>query len=207
MDLGSTKKPNVRRRTKVAITKSITKEITLTGLTAILFDRYAGDNKTQLAPEQKLYLLPDRTVTLPSTNLISFLTAQNTESAPKMLLDKREYKTVASALLASVQITPSSIPFLRNNKAIRFGGTFVDDVDSESGIHVVYHVARLDKGIPNPKIRPALELPWQLKFKMTVLPHPDLNEDLIENLFVDGGVRLGLGTFRKAFGKFEFEWK
>ena len=188
-----------------AISKAITRTVTLTGLTAILFDRYAGDNKTQLAPEQKLYL-QDKTVILPSMNITSFLTAINTESAPKMLLDKREYKTVASALLASTVITPSSIPFLKNGKPIQFGGSFVDDVDPVSGIHLVYHVARLDKGIPNPKVRPMLETPWQLQFKMTVLPHPDLNEDMIENLFVDGGYRIGLGTFRKAYGKFEFAW-
>ena len=190
----------------MAISKALNKEVTLTGLTSILFDRYAGDNKTQLAPEQKLYL-DGKTVVLPSTNIISFLTAQNTESAPKMLLDKREYKGVASALLASVVITPSNIPFLRNGKLLQFGGSFIDDVDPVSGIHIVYHVARLDKGIPNPKVRPMLDVPWALKFKMTILPHPELNEDLIENLFVDGGVRLGLGTFRKAFGKFSFVWK
>lgn len=188
-----------------AISKSITRTVTLTGLTSILFDRYAGDNKTQLAPEQKLYL-QDKNVVLPSMNITSFLSAQNTESAPKMLLDKREYKTIASALLASTVITPTLIPFLKNGKPIVFGGSFVDDVDPVSGIHLVYHVARLDKGIPNPKVRPMLDTPWQLKFKLTVLPHPDLNEDLIENLFVDGGARLGLGTFRKAFGKFEFNW-
>ena len=188
-----------------AISKSITRTVTLTGLTSILFDRYAGDNKTQLAPEQKLYL-QDKNVVLPSMNITSFLSAQNTESAPKMLLDKREYKTIASALLASTVITPTLIPFLKNDRPIVFGGSFVDDVDPVSGIHLVYHVARLDKGIPNPKVRPMLDTPWQLKFKLTVLPHPDLNEDLIENLFVDGGARLGLGTFRKAFGKFEFNW-
>jgi hypothetical protein len=189
-----------------AISKAITRQVTLTGLTSIIFDRYAGDNKTQLAPEQKMYL-QDKTVVLPSMNIISFLTAVNTESAPKMLLDKREYKPVASALLASTVITPSIIPFLRNDKPIQFGGSFVDDVDPVSGIHLVYHVARLDKGIPNPKVRPMLDAPWALQFKMTVLPHPDLNEDLIENLFVDGGYRIGLGTFRKAYGKFEFTWK
>ena len=190
----------------MAITKKITKQVTLTGLTPILFDRYAGDNKTQLAPEQKLYLSGDK-VSLPSMNIISFLTAQNTESAPKMLLDKRQYKTIASALLASIVIQPSVIPFSRNGTPITFGGSFPEDVDAVSGMRLLYHVARLDKGIPNPKVRPMLDTPWQLKFDMTVLPHPELNEDLIENLFVDGGVRLGLGTYRKAFGKFEFAWK
>jgi hypothetical protein len=200
-------KQNIRRRKEMAsISKQITREVTLTGLTSILFDRYAGDNKTQLAPEQKMYL-QGKTVCLPSMNITSFLSAQNTESAPKMLLDKREYKTIASALLASTIITPTLIPFTKNGKPVLFGGSFVDDVDTVSGIRLVYHVARLDKGIPNPKVRPVLDTPWELKFKLTVLPHPGLNEDLIENLFVDGGVRLGLGTFRKAFGKFSFDWK
>jgi len=123
-----------------SISKQITKDITLTGLTSILFDRYAGDNKTQLAPEQKLYL-QGKIVTMPSMNITSFLSAQNTESAPKMLLDKREYKTVASALLASTIINPSAIPFTKNGKPVVFGGSFVDDVDPVSGIHLVYHVA------------------------------------------------------------------
>jgi hypothetical protein len=190
-----------------AITKKLIRDVTITGTTEILFDRYAGDNRTKLAPEQKLYLNANQEIVLPSLNIISFLTAQNTESAAKLLLDKREYKQVASALLSSVQITPSFIPFLRNGKPIKFGGTFENDVDALSGVQIVRHVARLDKGIPNPKERPMLGLPWSLKFKMTVLPNPDINEDLIENLFVDGGARLGLGTFRKAFGKFDFSWE
>ena len=190
-----------------AITKAITRSVTLTGITPILFDKYAGDNKTQLAPEQKLYLSSNGGVVLPAINIISFLSAQNTESAPKMLLDKREYKAVASAMLASTVINPTLIPFLKSGKEIKFGGGFTDDFDAVSGMKLVYHVARLDKGIPNPKIRPMLETPWELKFKMTILPHPELNEALIENLFVDGGYRLGLGTFRKAYGKFEFAWE
>src|SRR4029077_7855567 len=190
-----------------AITKKLIRDVTITGTTEILFDRYAGDNRTKLAPEQKLYLNANHEIVLPALNIISFLTAQNTESAAKLLLDKREYKQVASALLASVQITPAQIPFLRNGKPIKFGGTFVNDVDEVSGVQIVRHVARLDKGIPNPKERPMLGLPWGLKFKMTVLPNPDINEDQIENLFVDGGARLGLGTFRKAFGKFDFSWE
>ena len=190
----------------MAITKTIVRDVKITGVTEILFDRYAGDNKTKLAPEQKMYLNSSNELVLPSLNIISFLSAENTESAAKLLLDKREYKTVCSALLASVQIAPNYIPFLRGSKPIKFG-SFVDDVDKLSGIQIVRHVARLPKGIPNPKERPMLGLDWGLNFKMTVFPNPDLNEDQIENLFVDGGARLGLGTFRKAFGKFEFSWK
>jgi hypothetical protein len=190
----------------MAIVKLISREGTATGTTEILFDRYAGDIKTRLAPEQKMYLNSNNELTLPSLNIISFLSAENTESATKLLVDKREYKSICSALLSSVQIEPAYIPFLRGGKPIKFGG-FVDDVDPVSGVQIVRHVARLPKGIPNSKERPMLGLDWALKFKIKIFPNPELSEDMIENLFVDGGSRLGLGTFRKAFGKFEFSWK
>lgn len=192
------------------LNKSITRTVTLTGITEILFDRYAGDNKTQLAPDQRLYLTPEKTVYLPSLNIRSFLTAENTVSAPKMLLDSREYKRVASALAASINITPNVIPFLRSGKPISFG-EFAEQpdgviMDKKSGIQLVRHVARLEKGIPNPKERPMLGLDWSLQFKLSVMPHPDLSEEMIEDLFVRGGQFLGLGTFRKVYGKFEFAW-
>ena len=185
---------------------TLQRQVQLTGLTEILFDRYPGDNKTKLSPDQKLYLNPQREVCLPTLNVLSFLTAQNTESAPKLCLDKRIFKGICSALLSSVSIQPSPlIPFLRDGHAIRFG-EFEDDTDAVSGMTVVRHVARLEKGIPNPKERPMLGLPWMLTFTLTMLPHPDLTEELVANLFANGGLRLGLGTYRKAFGKFGFEW-
>lgn len=194
----------------MALSKSLQKEVILTGITEIMFDRYAGDTKTQLAPDQKMYLLPDKTVYLPALNIRSFLTAENTTSAPKMLLDSREYKKVAAALAASISITPNNIPFTRGGKTIKFGEFEEQDngtiVDKTSGMQLVRHVARLDKGIPNSKERPMLGLDWSLKFKLAVMPHPELSEELIEDLFTRGGQFLGLGTFRKVFGKFEFAW-
>lgn len=187
------------------ISNKLTKKVVLTGLTEILFDRYAGDNTTQLPPEQKMYLV-GRTVVLPSLNLLSFLSAVNTESAPKLLFDSRKYRAIASAMLASCIISPTQVPFLRNDKPIQFGEFNSDGVDEKSGIQIVKHVARLEKGIPNPKIRPMLGLPWSLKFNMVILPHPDISLEIVEKLFYEGGARIGLGTFRKAFGKFEFEW-
>lgn len=191
----------------MAITKTLSKSVILVGMTEILFDRYPGDNKVKLAPEQKMYLTSENKLYLPSLNIVSFLSATNTESAPRLLLDKREYKQVASAILSGVQISPARILFLRNDKPIIFGEFNESGRDEKSGIEIVRHVARLKDGVPNPKERPMLGLPWTLKFDMTIFPNPDLNEEMLENLFVDGGARLGLGTFRKAFGKFSFSWK
>ena len=179
-----------------------TRQVTLEGLTEIMFDRYAGDNSTQLEPWQKLYFAPDgATLVLPSLNLLSFLSAHNTNSAPKRLLDKRKFKDVANACLSFVTASPAYIPFLRDGKPIKFG-RFEKDLDATSGAYVHRSVARLDKGIPNPKVRPVLPLPWSLSFTLTLYPNKEVNEQQLMNLFEGGGIAIGLGTFRGVFGKF-----
>jgi hypothetical protein len=168
-----------------------------------MFDRYAGDNTTKLEPWQKLYLQPGtRVITLPALNLMSFLSAHNTNSAPKRLRDKRKYKDIANACLSFVDIAPAYIPFLRNGQPIEFGKFNEEMVDPVSGVYVHRAVARLDKGIPNPKERPTLPTPWELEFTLTISPNREIKEVDILNLFEEGGRALGLGTFRGVFGKF-----
>lgn len=184
----------------------VARRVTLEGLNDIMFDRYAGDNKTQLAWHQKLYLAPGSDiVSLPTSNIASFLSAHNTNSAPKRLRDKRQYKDICNACLSFVMIqSPTGgqyIPFLRDGEPIRVG-TFGDERDDLSGIYLDRRVARLDKGIPNPKERPVLPTPWALEFRLNILPNSEIKEQEIHNLFVEGGVAIGLGTFRGVFGKF-----
>jgi len=183
--------------------ETIRRKVTLCGTRPIMFDRYAGDNDTKLEPDQKLYLDPSsRAIGLPAANIMSFLTAHNTNSAPKRLRDKRKYKDICNACLSFVQLDGDFFSFTRDDKPIVFG-SFVQDKDSTSGCFVRREVARLDKGIPNPKVRPVLPLPWSLTFGLTILPNKEIQEQEIVNLFVDGGAAIGLGTFRGLFGKFE----
>src|SRR6266567_2021226 len=95
-------------------TDLITRNVKLVGLTDIMFDRYPGDNDTKLEPHQKLYLEPgdSRVIGLPALNFMSFLSAHNTNSAPKRLRDKRKYKDIANACLSFVEIGPSFLPFV-----------------------------------------------------------------------------------------------
>ena len=183
--------------------KDVVREVLLVGTAPVMFDRYAGDNDTKLNPEQKLYFHPDhgRIIGLPALNLSSFLSAHNTNSAPKRLRDKRKYKDICNACLSFVQFTPDWIPFLREGNPIEFG-RLERDRDELSGITVHRSVARLDKGIPNPKVRPVLPLPWELKFTLTILENNEIAEQEIINLFEEGGRAIGLGTFRGVFGKF-----
>jgi len=174
----------------------ITRKVSLRGITDIMFDRYAGDNKTELSVEQKMYYAQDgKTLILPATNVMSFLSAQNTPSAPKRLLDSREYKKVAQALLGYIAISPLEIPITKSNKPIVFGGF-------NGEIYVHNSVARLEKGVPNPKIRPVIRTPWELNFTLTMFPNNEIKESLVKDMFDRGGIAIGLGTFRGVFGKF-----
>lgn len=186
--------------------QAVTRRVTFRGLTDVMFDRYAGDNNTKLEPWQKLYLAPDgsQVIGLPSINIMSFLSAHNTNSAPKRLRDKRKYKDICNACLSFVSIRETFIPFLRNSKPVVFG-RMEGDRDPESGVYIHRSVARLDKGIPNPKVRPVLPLDWDLSFTLTIDVNREVKEQEILNLFDEGGRALGIGTFRGVFGKFRVE--
>lgn len=183
-------------------TDIIQRKVELCGLTDIMFDRYPGDNNTKLEPWQKLYLKPgeEKIIGIPALNIMSALTSHNS-SFPKRLRDSRQYKNICNACLSFVQITPMFLPFLRDGKPITFGA-FKDDYDELSGCYVHYATARLDKGIPNPKVRPVLPAPWEIHFDFTLLPNREIKEQEIVNLVDEGGRAMGLGTYRGLFGKF-----
>lgn len=184
-------------------TDIIRRKVQLTGTRPIMFDRYAGDNTTQLEPHQKLYLEPGTAnIGIPAANIMSFLSAHNTNSAPKRLRDKRKFKDIANALLSFVEIEEEFIRLCRNGEPIKFG-KFVEDVDKLSGAYVHRSVARLDKGIPNPKVRPVVSTPWEANFTFILYPNREIKEQEIINLFEEGGRAIGLGTFRGVFGKFK----
>ena len=183
------------------------KVITLIGLTPIMFDRYAGDNKTQLPVEAKMYFLEDgKTLCLPSANVMSFLCAKNTTSIAKIIGGK-SWAKICDATLSYVSVSPALIPILRDGQPIVFN-ELIDGVDPVAKITTHKAVARLPKGIPNPKERPLLALPWSLEFKLTIFKNDDIDETYLQTAFVRGGIALGLGTFRGVFGKFQVsEWK
>ena len=178
--------------------RTIKRTVVLSGLTPIMFDRYSGNNKEQLDAMDKCYVNEKGCLVLPSINLLSFLSAQNTESATQRVVG-RGYKEVCKAALSYVSIEPYNIPFLRNGKPI---------LRNENNIKMHYAVAKIMKGklaIPNPKERPMLEPEWKLEFNLELQETPELNEVLLRKIFEIGGNAVGLGTFRGVFGKFKVE--
>jgi len=200
----ATKTKEPKTRGEAGTRSKVLRTVRLRGLTDIMFCRYPGDNDTKLEPWQKLYLAGEegRTICLPSVNIMSFLSAQNTDSAPKRLLDSRKYKVFCQSCASFVSIEPRMIPFLRDDRPVTFG-RLVNDTDVESGVYIDRSVARLEKGIPNPQVRPVLPLPWELEFTLTLLPNRFLQEQQLLNVFTEGMIALGLGTWRGRFGKAE----
>lgn len=174
--------------------RSVKIKVTLNGLTPIMFDRYSGNNKEQLAVMDKCYTDDKGSLVLPSTNVLSFLSAQNTESATQRVIG-RGYKEVCKAALSYVSIAPFHIPITRNGNPV-----------TKDDLKVHFAVARVMKGrlaVPNPKERPLLEPDWEMNFVITLQETPSLNEVTLQKIFEIGGNAIGLGTFRGVFGKFE----
>jgi len=181
-------------------------KITLVGTTPIMFDRYSGNNQEQLEVMDKVYLDQEGThLVLPSTNILSFLSATNTESAPSRVIG-RGYKKVCKACQSFVVLKELDIPFTKQGKKIKR-----EEAISDGSLNVHSAVARIMKGslaVPNPKERPILSCPWELCFTIDFVETPELNEVLLKKLFDYGGIAIGLGTFRGVFGKFVIgEWE
>jgi hypothetical protein len=154
-----------------------------------------------------MYFMPDgKTLCIPAINLSSFLSAKNTTSVSK-LIGNKQYKALADAMLSYIQFEPMNIPILRDGSPIVFNG-FRDGRDEKAKIYVDQRVARLKEGIPNPKERPVIELPWSIEFKIRLFKNDVFDETLLQTAFKRGGMAIGLGTFRGLFGKFEVtDWE
>lgn len=184
---------SIRHKTRITIT--------LRGIGAgIMFDRYGGTNDTVLPPEDKMYFKRNtRELIMPTANIASFLFAENTKSAPKVLEDSRKYKAIAHAFASYVMIDADQISITRDGKPIVFTEF------GKNGFELHHSIARLPKGIPNPKERPLLLPPWEITFDLVVLPNTDLTLDIIQRMFREGGLCVGLGTYRPQYGKFVLE--
>lgn len=181
-------------------------QITLTGITPIMFDKFESiSGPAKRSPEQLLHLDGNKLV-FPSLGIYSFLGARNTTSAAKLLLGKKA-GPICDATLSAVTVTPDLIPFTSRGKPVIVGEFRQNNagelVDKTSGMIVTLLVARLPKGIPNPKARPILRPPWELQFSLELYPGTPMTLPILKTLFEDGGRRVGLGTFRPFFGRFE----
>ena len=169
-------------------------EVQLSGLRPMMFDRYAGDNNTQLPSAEKMYLVDGRRLIVPAVNLYSMLCAENTKSVCRQFFGKNG-KTIALGIASYTTVEPFDIPILSKGQPVEFQGW-------NAQIQLHNSVARVKGGIPNPKTRPVLSLPWDLRFVMTYQENKYCTLENLRQALTMGGT-LGLGTFRPFFGRYE----
>lgn len=167
--------------------------IQLTGLRPLMFDRYAGDNSTQLPTAERMYLTNDLALVLPAINLYSLLCAENTKSVCRQFFGKNG-KTIALGISSYTTIEPFDIPICDDKGPVHF-----TEFNAQISVHRA--VARLPRGIPNVKERPVLALPWRIEFTVTYIENQYCTENNLRQAFDMGGT-LGLGTFRPFFGRY-----
>ena len=168
-----------------------------------MFDRYGGDNKTKLRDLDKFYVSGDGTCSIPVLNIYSLLSAENTTSVPKRFYGKQG-RDVAWGVKSHCEIVGScgADPTL---------STIYDEAGKpykpgDIRIKVMNHVARLPKGIPNPKSRPMIPTGWNVSFEFVLQKNELLNAATLKMMVEQGGI-LGLGTFRPIFGRYMVEWQ
>ena len=169
-------------------------QVQLSGIRPLMFDRYAGDNNTTLPPQEKMYLTEDRRLTIPAINLFSLLAAENTKSVCRQFFG-RNGKTIALGISSYCMISPFDIEVIDDNGPVVFDGW-----NGRISIHKA--VARVKGGIPNPKERPLLSLPWRMDFEIEYQPNTYCTLENLRQAVTMGGT-LGLGTFRPYFGRYE----
>jgi len=169
-------------------------QIRLEGLRPLMFDRYAGDNQTKLPVAEKMYLDPAGHLTMPAINLYSLLCAENTKSVCRQFFGKAG-KTIALGISSYTTIEPFDIPICDEDGPIKYTGF-------GKRIYVHTSVARVKGGIPNPKERPTLSLPWFVEFEMHYSENKYCTFENLRQALSMGGT-LGLGTFRPFFGRYE----
>lgn len=161
-----------------------------------MFDRYMGSNDAKPEPVEKVYWSQDQLACIPVLNFFSALTAENTKSVAKMFYG-RNAKKIAMAINSFLYISQTEM-------ILRQGGEPVHIDEFNKKFEILEHSARLDKGIPNPKVRPCLSSPWSTEFDYEFLPSPDCSYEVLVKMFQQVGF-IGLGTYRPQFGTFRVE--
>lgn len=167
--------------------------VQLTGIRPLMFDRYAGDNNTNLPVEEKMYLDQNGCLTIPAVNIYSLLCAENTKSVCRQYFG-RAGKGISLGIAGFTTINPFEIKIHDDDGPVKFVGW-------NDQIYISRHVARLARGIPNPKERPTLALPWRLDFDMTYVKNKECTLENLRQALSMGG-SLGIGTFRPYFGSY-----
>jgi hypothetical protein len=183
--------------------------VTLIGTCDMMLDRFITTDpelSKRIVPADKLYKECDYTeksdskvIGIPATNIMSMITSENNSAAVEVF--GKKFKSSRSSLVSSFRVKEAFIPLLRNNKPIEFNG-----FGKGSGMYIHKGKALVRNGkllVPVAKERPCISAPWEVKFTLVYNEFHNMPLETILDLFRYAGMNLGLGTWRREWGKFE----
>jgi len=176
-----------------------TLNVTLTGLSPIMFDAFRGQE--ELPPEKKLYLAPDKTtLILPASNIVGFLTSRSSHSCLRVFTSNKDWRTRGPEVIGNVAVDPVNIKFLNDEEPVTFSNEWNEK------IYIDERMARPSDTARVIARRPVLDLPWLLKFRLLINPTEFVTVERIKDWFVRGGISVGIGAYRPMFGRFEADF-
>jgi len=191
-----------RKLTKLKETKLT---ITLSGMADLMEDKFISrEGEQNYPPEQKLYLDKKNGLVWPAENIFSFFFRTTHPLGCAKKFEKKQAMDFCSIGMGHVSVSPSLIPITRNGKQIIFNG-FENDYDEKAHIRVTNMKGIIRKGtqpVPQIAIRPVIELPWDISFGINIVDNGLIDDTKIYNWLIEGGLKIGLGSFKPLFGRF-----
>lgn len=183
--------------------KKIEIAVKLASLSDIMFDRFIDYSLEKRPPEQKFYLMDENVLALPAENLSAFLVGQFPAGCA-MTFEKKKWNDYSRIILGQLFFSPSLIPFLdAKGEKIRFGNF------KDGHLRVDRSSPRVKNGRlsikQEAKERPVLLHPWVLSFSIIMLENLLIDGTKLLNWFSNGGLLIGLGTWRPRYGRFFVE--
>jgi hypothetical protein len=178
--------------------------VQLDGETAIMFDKFVGQEKDTRPPEQKYYYDTEGNIVLPAENIYAFLFGENPPGCAKT--EGKQSKQFIRMGLAYLIVEPEYILFQRDAQNITFTGfdkTLLDISEFSPRVKMAGGLSIKQ----NVKKRPLILPPWTLNFTIKLMNNELIDKVRLFNWFSSGGKIIGLGTYRPRFGRFSVTFK
>jgi len=180
-------------------------DVRIEGLADICFDKFIDHSKEKRPAGEKLYLREGNIAVLPTANMRAFLFGEKSAGSARTFEGKQAKHYIRWGM-GHVHIDPPLIDFLERDKPIVF-----DDFKKKFWILEESTCTKSSGGsITKQPIqsRPVLKLPWALKFQITLVENPQIDDAKLKQWFQKGGLVVGLGNYRPRFGRFRVVyWK
>ena len=184
----------------------------IVGLADLQFDHYIGAEQDPKDLDAKMYLDEQNGLCIPAENILHMFYGTFYESAIHICEKKMEWKGIAWQTKAMVFVEPNMVPVLRDGEQVVHNGWKKTKSgrphDPDAGLWVDNSLPRVKGGVvggDQTKLRPTLKLPWSMNFNIRVIEEDGsvVTTERVRRWLETGGLKVGIGTHRPVYGRFE----